>query len=87
MPLKPKSISFIKEKKIHKKADPFYSSSKWRKVRRRQLAMHPLCKCKEPATDVDHIKPRSEGGADLEYENLQSLCKSCHSKKTRRENK
>lgn len=38
-----------------------------------------------PATEVDHIIPRSKGGTDI-WENLQALCKSCHSKKTRREN-
>lgn len=30
-----------------------------------------------PATDVDHITPKSAGGTDCES-NLQSLCKKCH---------
>lgn len=34
-----------------------------------------------PATDVDHIKPKSAGGTDHE-DNLQSLCKPCHDLKT-----
>lgn len=34
-----------------------------------------------PATDVDHIKPKSAGGTD-DQDNLQSLCKSCHEIKT-----
>ena len=34
-----------------------------------------------PATDVDHIKPKSAGGTD-DPENLQSLCKGCHSLKS-----
>jgi hypothetical protein len=36
------------------------------------------------ATEVDHIQPLSRGGGH-EWENLQALCKSCHSKKTARE--
>ena len=33
------------------------------------------------AIHVDHIRPRRDGGSDAE-DNLQSLCHSCHSKKT-----
>ena len=33
------------------------------------------------ATEVDHVIPRSLGGAD-EMENLQSICRDCHKKKT-----
>ena len=36
------------------------------------------------ATEVDHIQPLSRGGGH-EWDNLQALCKSCHSKKTARE--
>jgi len=35
-------------------------------------------------TEVDHIIPRQDGG-DNSRENLQSLCKSCHSRKTAKE--
>lgn len=34
-----------------------------------------------PATDVDHIVPRAQGGTDAP-ENLQPLCHACHSRKT-----
>ena len=37
-----------------------------------------------PAVDVDHIIPRNRGGPDLLH-NLQSLCRSCHCRKTARE--
>jgi 5-methylcytosine-specific restriction protein A len=36
------------------------------------------------ATDVDHITPRAEGGADLDARNARGLCKPCHSRRTRR---
>jgi 5-methylcytosine-specific restriction endonuclease McrA len=31
--------------------------------------------------DVDHIVPRSRGGTD-NIENLQTLCRNCHRRKT-----
>ena len=34
-----------------------------------------------PATEVDHVIPRSAGGSD-DVQNLQSLCKPCHSRHT-----
>ena len=43
---------------------------------------HCLIKGKRvQATDVDHIKRKALGGTD-EFENLQGLCHSCHSRKT-----
>ena len=63
---------------------------RWRKVRRIVLAEEPLCRsCKARgrvvlASEVDHIMPLSDGGTE-ERENLQSLCKPCHSEKTGRE--
>ena len=37
-----------------------------------------------PATQVDHIKPKSKGGTD-ESNNLQAICVKCHREKTARE--
>jgi 5-methylcytosine-specific restriction endonuclease McrA len=37
-----------------------------------------------PKAHVDHIKPLEEGGTDA-AENLQTLCESCHGRKTRAE--
>lgn len=36
-------------------------------------------------TDVDHIRPISQGGAEDDESNLQLLCKACHAAKTARE--
>ena len=65
--------------------------ARWRKLRGMVLAAQPLCadpfgihaEAGEvvPSTDVDHIIPREQGGRDV-FENLQGLCKSCHSRKT-----
>ena len=61
----------------------FYASAKWKKVRDLQLKQEPLCRmCGRPATLVDHIVEIRDGGAKLDFSNLQSLCHSCHNKKT-----
>ena len=49
------------------------------------LRANPLCaSCGRAASEVDHIKAKRIGGED-DDENLQALCKSCHSSKTARE--
>lgn len=67
--------------------------SQWRKARLGWLRKHPLCAEHErqgyvvQATEVDHIIPH-KGDKDLFWDstnNWQSLCKSCHSAKTVRE--
>ena len=58
---------------------------RWRQLRLAFLREHPICVvCGRPATDVDHIVPKVEGGSDAE-ENLQPLCRACHLKKTARD--
>ena len=67
----------------NKRADLFYKRGAWARCRKQFLRRHPLCAmCKRIASVVDHIIPRAEGGADYDPENLQSLCVSCHSKKS-----
>nr|DAQ73790.1 MAG TPA: HNH endonuclease [Caudoviricetes sp.] len=61
-------------------------------TRAQYLKHHPLCvMCLEkgiytPATVIDHIKPVENGQADPLFwveSNHQSLCRDCHSYKTR----
>ena len=58
---------------------------RWKKIRDRYAAAHPLCEecLKEgkitPMDEVHHILPINRGGTDEET-NLMSLCHSCHEK-------
>ena len=64
----------------------------WRKERKKFLMNHPWCvHClnkgyRTPATEVDHIVPH-KGNKRLFWnqDNWQALCKSCHSRKTAKE--
>lgn len=61
------------------------NSSQWRAIRAAQLRKEPLCReCAKAgrttaATDVDHIDGDSTNESPS---NHQSLCHSCHSRKT-----
>lgn len=64
-------------------------TSRWQKARETYLQRNPLCKSHEAkgviveATIVDHIIPH-KGDQKLFWDtsNWQSLCKTCHDKKT-----
>ncbi len=59
----------------------------WPRLRSRQLAQHPRCAmCAAKATQVDHVVPIARGGTH-DRSNLRSLCASCHSRKTNREDR
>lgn len=69
-----------------------YETAKWRRVRRAFLRLNPRCVavlhdpgCDGRSTVVDHIVPRSRGGATWDRDNFQALSKPCHDAKTRRE--
>ena len=70
----------------------FHRQAPWRRLRGWWINQNPLClHCEEegkvvPADVVDHIKPIKQGGAKLSHNNIQSLCHSCHNKKTYEEN-
>lgn len=70
-----------------------YNTKRWKNMRAERLLISPFCvECERQgrrvrATDVDHINDH-KGNRRLFYDvsNLQTLCHSCHSKKTMREN-
>ena len=69
----------------------FYNSKRWRALRNYFIQKNPICKiCQSKgiikgAQCVDHIKALTIGGSQVDINNLQSLCNSCHAKKSSRE--
>jgi 5-methylcytosine-specific restriction endonuclease McrA len=81
MPEQPK-----REKQTRKARWHGYGTTRWRKMRARLLALHPLCvECTGIATVLDHITSVRDGGDAWAESNLQSLCESCHNSKSGRE--
>ena len=66
----------------------FYKTALWRTTREKKLNMNPFCEeCLKSekyikGKIVDHIVPIKQGGAPYDLENLQTLCWSCHSRKS-----
>ena len=90
MPMKARTISpakaHVKQIKQSHDSTNWNYGHKWRKLRAHILRQEPFCRsCDEPATEVDHITPLARGGTN-DSENLQALCKRCHSRKTATEN-
>ncbi len=67
-----------------------YVSAEWRAIRQSILVRdaYVCAACGRvahgAAAHVDHIRPLEEGGTD-DAGNLQTLCESCHGRKTRAE--
>ena len=70
----------------------FYSTRPWIRASKAYRQQHPLCQqCQvkgiiTPADVADHIQPIQAGGDRFDWNNLQSLCHSCHNSKTAKEN-
>ena len=80
-------FKFFREKRVSPSKLGY--DRKWDKARKEFLKANPLCVvCGKPATEVDHIIAH-KGNKALFWNvaNWQSLCHSCHSKKTIRENR
>lgn len=67
--------------------------SQWRHIRtavfRRDDYLCQVCKAQgimRPGNEVDHIKPRSQGGTE-DMKNLQTICRQCHAAKTQNESR
>jgi len=75
----------------HPEIMQFYGSKRWKSIRNYYYQMNPLCEeCERngfimAGTDVDHIKPIRLGGGMVDINNLQTLCKGCHARKSGRE--
>lgn len=70
-----------------------YKGKVWRGIRDIQLSRYPLCeRClglgySTPAVAVDHVTPhKGDYALFVDPNNRQSLCTSCHSYKTNKEN-
>ena len=84
-----------KQKVIRKEYHRLYKTGAWKKLRAKKLKAHPLCELclndsfgaeQTRATIADHIKPhKGDHVLFFSYKNLQSLCKKCHNRKSRRE--
>lgn len=57
------------------------SSRAWARIRRRIVERdgYQCRKCGRPSRlEVDHVMPLHRGGAELDDDNLQTLCVACH---------
>jgi 5-methylcytosine-specific restriction protein A len=76
---------------LHKERTHLYDTPGWRAIRLAHLKQEPLCRiCKAagrvtPATIVDHIEPVNDGGDFWNENNHQSVCGSCHARKSAKE--
>lgn len=59
---------------------------RWQKLRRAILMRDPICRACDTdlSVTVDHIMPKAQGGTDA-MDNLQGLCRACHTAKTQKE--
>ncbi len=63
-----------------------YNTSAWKMLSQQKRSKNPFCEiCGEVADVVDHIiEVKDNDSVGLLEENLQSLCHSCHNRKTAR---
>lgn len=84
MPQRPPIVKIQSRQKRVSSSKKGYNRSHYR-LRKMIMAEQPICKvegCNEPGIDLDHINGNPW---DRRRENLQMLCRSCHSVKTDRE--
>lgn len=77
-----KYLSVVRQVQPKKSSGKRGYDARWRRIRTGYLRRHPMCEvegCNELATDVDHKDGNVTNCVD---DNLQSLCHSCHAKKS-----
>lgn len=64
--------------------NPIYQTKQWRILSKYIIARDPICKiCNRAASrEADHKTPMARGGDPWDENNLQGVCKPCHSRKT-----
>ena len=59
---------------------------RWQRFRALYLQRHPVCRCGQATTQVDHVLPhRGDYNLMWSESNMQAMCASCHRRKTARE--
>jgi 5-methylcytosine-specific restriction protein A len=72
------------ERRLEQETRRLYGTQRWKRLRQRQLADHPLCKkclekgIVEPATVCDHVTPHRGSVIQFWFGPFDSLCKPCH---------
>jgi 5-methylcytosine-specific restriction enzyme A len=93
MPKQPEKINrpWVKQRKPFERErsnEGFYNSWSWRKFAKQYKDANPLCvHCEAngvitPGTVADHIIPINKGGEKFNENNIQTLCESCHNRKS-----
>ena len=93
MPILPKSkrLAWQAERKPQERRlvndSARYKTKEWTDLRNIVRYQEPICRiCQREATFyIDHILPVKQGGAFLDRDNLQGLCKRCHHIKSGKE--
>ena len=87
MPISPKSFRSKATTRARGTKQQRGYGGEWERISRLKRQAYPMCEvCKDAtADDVDHIIPFS-GVSDpmrTDWRNLQSICRSCHNRKTK----
>jgi 5-methylcytosine-specific restriction enzyme A len=83
-----KPIERERSRRRREATNGIFKRRKWDLTLRAVLARDPICRVCENAisTEVDHITPLADGGADYDMQGLQGICTPCHQAKTATEN-
>jgi 5-methylcytosine-specific restriction enzyme A len=72
----------------HKARTADYDSPEWKALRKAQLQRQPMCVVCGASGKwmvADHVTPVRLGGGFYDINNLQTLCKKCHQRKSQSE--